>query len=423
MDSLIHDVQNQHLRANDPAEGTRQQASTIAVLGAGMMGKGIAFVAAAHGLEVWVKDASLELAHGALASADALLAKQIGKGEITPAARARTLERLHVTDRNEDLACADIVIEAVPERPALKSKLIRATEPLLGERAIWASNTSTLPITGLAQSASRPERVIGMHFFSPVHRMQLVEVVKGLRTSAATLARALDFVVQIGKRPIVVNDSRGFFTSRVFSTFTREGVAMVGEGQDPAAIESAAVEAGFPIGPLAVLDEISLALSYNNRLETLKASAAEGRSLSSHPADTVMQRMVENFGRKGRAAGGGFYDYTPDGGKVFWTGLAEHFARERQIPARDMQDRMLFCMALESVRILQERVLASVEDGNVGSVLGIGFPRRTGGVFEFLNNYGLADAVRRADELEARYGARFAPPQLLRNKAARSEAF
>ncbi|MDM0000309.1 3-hydroxyacyl-CoA dehydrogenase NAD-binding domain-containing protein [Variovorax sp. J22P240] len=409
--------------AQRPPGFEKRSVKTLAVLGAGMMGKGIAYVAALRGIEVWIKDATLEQAQGAIAAADKLLAKREEKGELDAAKRQQILARMHAVESYEELAHVDMVIEAAPERPDLKDQITRALEPLLRPDAIWASNTSTLPITGLAKSSTRPERFIGTHFFSPVHRMQLVEVIKGAETSKETLAQTLDLVMQLGKTPIVVNDSRGFFTSRVFSTFTREGVAMLGEGQDPASIEAAAMFAGFPVGPLAVLDEVSLALSYNNRLETLKAFAAEGRPLPPHGADTVMELMLNEFSRKGRAAGGGFYDY-PESGKQFWPGLAQHFVKpEKQYPQQDKVDRLLFCMAIESVRILQEGVLDNAGDGNIGSVLGIGFPRWTGGVFQFLNQYGLEKAVERAQYLAERYDARFAPPQLLIDKARHSATF
>jgi 3-hydroxyacyl-CoA dehydrogenase/enoyl-CoA hydratase/3-hydroxybutyryl-CoA epimerase len=418
-------------QANEIKSGARRpqgvapgKVGKLAVLGAGMMGAGIAYSAAARGIEVVVKDATLDQARRACDSADKLLAKRVEKGEIDDARRQQILGRIHPTDNYQDFAAADLVIEAVFENPALKAEVLQAAEPVLRSDAIWASNTSTLPITGLAANAKRPQSFIGLHFFSPVHRMPLVEVIVGKQTRDDTLAHALDFVAQIGKTPIVVNDSRGFFTSRVFSTFTREGVSIMGEGQHPASVEAAAMFAGFPVGPLAVLDEVSLALSYNNRLETLKAHAAEGRPLPSHPADAVMERMIGEFQRKGRAAGGGFYDYPAQGAKTFWPGLFTHYVRpDAQIPQQDVQDRLLFCMALESVRILQEGVLRSVGDGNIGSVLGIGFPRWTGGVFQFLNQYGLTQAVQRAEYLAKHYGERFAPPQMLKEKAAKNENF
>ena len=411
--------------AQRPQGFEKRSVKTMAVLGAGMMGKGIAYVAALRGIDVWVKDATLELAQGAIAAADKLLAKREEKGEIDAAKRQQILARMHAVERYEDLAHVDIVVEAAPERPELKDQITRALEPLLRPDAIWASNTSTLPITGLAKSSTRPERFIGTHFFSPVHRMPLVEVINGAKTSKETLAQTLDLVMQLGKTPIVVNDNRGFFTSRVFSTFTREGAALIGEGQDPARIEAAGLFGGFPVGPLAVLDEVSLSLSHNNRRETLKAHAAEGRPLPPNVSDGVMDRMLDEFGRKGRAAGGGFYDYPADGEKRFWPGLAQHYLKpDAQYPQQDLVDRLHFCMALESVRILEEGVLDNPGDGDIGSVLGIGFPRWTGGVFQFLNQYGLEKAVQRAEYLAQRYSKdRFSPPQLLRDKARKGEAF
>lgn len=396
----------------------------VGILGAGMMGAGIAYVAANRGLDVIVKDMDLASATKAKTSAEKLLQKRLDKGEIAAEKQSQILSRIQPTDNYADMAGCDIVVEAVLERPPLKAEVTQALEPQLANTAIWASNTSTLPITGLAEASTRPANFIGLHFFSPVPRMALVEVIVGKQTSQETLARALDFVAQIGKTPIVVNDSRGFFTSRVFSTFTREGVAMLGEGQIPESIEAAAMFAGFPVGPLAVLDEVSLKLSFTTRTETLKAYAAEGRPLLPHPADQVMERMLGEFGRAGRAAGGGFYDYPEGGGKVFWPGLVEHFPRAKeQASQQDKRDRLLFCMALEAVRALEEGVLNTAGDGNIGSCLGIGYPRWTGGVFQFLNQYGLPQAVARAEELAAKYGARFAAPQLLKTKAERNEPF
>ena len=410
--------------AGRPKNIDARRFTKIAVLGAGMMGAGIAYVAASRGIVAVVKDLSVDVASKALQNAQKILSKRVEKKEITTQQQQQILERIQPTERYEDFAGVQLVIEAVSENPELKASVTQAAEAYLSDAVIWASNTSTLPITGLAHASRRAAKFIGLHFFSPAHRMPLVEVIVGRETSQETLAHALDFVMQIGKTPIVVNDSRGFFTSRVFSTFTREGVAMLGEGQDAASIEAGALSAGFLIGPLAVLDEVSLSLSFNNRLETLKAFAEEGRPLAAHPADAVMKRMLEEFGRKGRLAGGGFYDYAADGTKKLWPGLTQFFNHSvAQISVQDIEDRLLFCMALESVRILQEGVLNEVRDGNIGSVMGIGFPRWTGGVFQFLNQYGLHSAVNRARELAALYGERFNPPELLIEKAERAELF
>ncbi|MGE4243772.1 3-hydroxyacyl-CoA dehydrogenase NAD-binding domain-containing protein [Ramlibacter sp.] len=408
--------------AQRPADVMRKSVRSVAVLGAGMMGRGIAYAAATRGIDAWVKDATVEDARKAVGAAEALLAKRVEKGEFDEARARDIVARIHPVESYGELAHVDLVVEAVPENPKLKADVTAALEPLLGPQAMWGSNTSTLPITGLAAASTRPHRFIGLHFFSPVHRMPLVEVIKGAATSKETLAHALDFVMQLGKTPIVVNDSRGFFTSRVFSTFTREGAALLGEGQQPGTIESAAVLAGFSVGPLAVLDEVSLALSLNNRRETTRAFLAEGRKVMPHAGDDVLAKMVDELGRKGRAAGGGFYDYQGKG-KAFWPGLAEHFLKPAaQIPFEDVQDRLLFCMALEATRALEDGVIDHTGDGNVGSVMGIGFPRWTGGVFQFLNQYGLAAAVERAERLAARYGERFEPPERLRDHARRGVA-
>lgn len=407
-----------------PAGFPTWQAKKVGILGAGMMGAGIAYVSATKGLKVVLKDVSQDAALKGKGHSEKIMRKRVEKGELSADAMQATLDFITTTDTVQDLRGCDIVIEAVFEKPALKHQVTKETEPVLGVDAVWASNTSTLPITGLAAVSRRPANFIGLHFFSPVDKMQLVEVIVGKKTSPETLARAFDFVIQLGKVPIVVNDNRGFFTSRVFGTYTREGVAMLGEGQLPSAIEMAAFSSGFPIGPLAVLDEVSLALSYNNRLETLKAFAEEGRPLSAHPADAVMERMIYELGRKGRTAGGGFYDYPEGGRKVLWPGLHGNFVKvDAQIPDQDMRDRLLFCMALEAVRAFEEGVLTSCRDANVGSVIGIGFPRWTGGVLQFLKQYGLQDAVVRCRNLAERYGERFAPPGMLLEKAQRNEIF
>jgi 3-hydroxyacyl-CoA dehydrogenase/enoyl-CoA hydratase/3-hydroxybutyryl-CoA epimerase len=400
------------------------KATKVGILGAGMMGAGIAYVSAAKGLPVVLKDVSRDAALKGKGYAEKVMGRRVEKGELSADAMQATLDRIQTTDAVQDLRGCDMVIEAVFEKPELKHHVTRETEPVLSADAVWASNTSTLPITGLATASQRPANFVGLHFFSPVDKMQLVEVIVGKKSAPETLARAFDFVRQLGKVPIVVNDNRGFFTSRVFSTYTREGVAMLGEGQLPSAIEMAAFSAGFPVGPLAVLDEVSLALSYNNRLETLKAFADEGRPLPPHPADAVMERMVNGFGRKGRTAGGGFYDYPAGEKKTIWPGLYEHFVRlDHQIPRQDVGDRLLFCMAVESARTLEEGILNSSRDANIGSVIGIGFPRWTGGVLQFLNQYGLKNAVARCRELAGRYGERFAPPGILLEKAQRDETF
>jgi 3-hydroxyacyl-CoA dehydrogenase/enoyl-CoA hydratase/3-hydroxybutyryl-CoA epimerase len=294
----------------------------------------------------------------------------------------------------------------------------------VGADAVIASNTSTLPITGLATAVPDPAKFIGLHFFSPVDKMALVEIIKGSRTSDETLARGFDFVLQIKKTPIVVNDSRGFFTSRVFGTFTNEGIAMLGEGVAAPLIETEARKAGMPVGPLAVSDEVSLSLMSHIRQQTAKDLQAEGQAVQAHPATAVIERLVNEFKRLGKAAGGGFYEYPSGGQKYLWPELKQRFERpEQRISAQDVRDRLLFIQAIETVRCVEEGVLMSTADANVGSIFGIGFAAWSGGALQFINQYGLNDFIARARYLAEQYGERFTPPALLLQKAARGESF
>ena len=283
-----------------------------------------------------------------------------------------------------------------------------------------ASNTSTLPITGLAKASKDASHFIGLHFFSPVDKMQLVEIIKGQNTSAETLAKAYDYVQQIGKTPIVVNDGRGFFTSRVFGTFVQEGLRLLAEGVHPAKIEMAALKAGMPVGPLAIQDEVSLSLSEHVANETRKALQAEGKDLPRSGADDVIETMIHQFQRKGKAAGAGFYDYPENGKKHLWDGLS-HWKKDTEMSEQEMIDRFLFVQSLDTLRCLEEGVLESVVDSNVGSIFGIGFAPWTGGALQFLNQYGLEKALIRANTLEVKYGVRFKAPQLLIDKAHAGE--
>jgi 3-hydroxyacyl-CoA dehydrogenase/enoyl-CoA hydratase/3-hydroxybutyryl-CoA epimerase len=333
--------------------------------------------------------------------------------------RDELLARIMPTADPADLAGVDLVIEAVFEDPGLKHKVFAEVESV-APSAMLASNTSTLPITLLADGVSRPEEFIGLHFFSPVDKMPLVEVIRGARTSDATLARALGVVRQLRKTPIVVNDSRGFFTSRVIGTFTQEGVAMLAEGIPAASIEQASNQAGYPAPVLALMDELTLTLPRKIRQETAAAVAAAGGTWAAHPADAVIDRMIDEFGRPGRSGGAGFYDYVGGKRAALWPGLKEAFGGQAlDVPFADLTERMLFVEAIEAVKCLEEGVLTSVADANVGSILGIGFPGWTGGVLQYVNQYqgGLPGFVARARQLAQRYGDRFTPPPLLVEKA------
>ncbi|MBT2392412.1 enoyl-CoA hydratase/isomerase family protein [Streptomyces sp. ISL-1] len=425
--AFFFDLQAVNSGANRPAGIEPRPVRKVAVLGAGMMGAGIAYSCARAGIEVVLKDVSLDAAEKGKGYSEQLLAKALARGRTTEAKRDALLARITPTAEPADLAGCDAVIEAVFEDTALKQKVFQEIQDVIEPDALLCSNTSTLPITVLAEGVSRPVDFVGLHFFSPVDKMPLVEIIKGERTGDEALARAFDLVRQINKTPIVVNDSRGFFTSRVIGQFINEGVAMIGEGADPASVEQAAAQAGYPAKVLSLMDELTLTLPRKIRNETKRATEEAGGTWSGHPADAVIDRMVDEFGRTGRSGGAGFYEYGDDGKRSgLWPGLREHFTRsDVDVPFEDMKERMLFSEALDSVRCLQENVLTSVADANIGSIMGIGFPAWTGGVLQYINGYegGLPGFVARARELAGRYGDRFDPPALLIEKAERGEKF
>ena len=397
----------------------------VGVLGAGMMGAGIAYVSACAGIEVVLKDIHLANAEKGKAHAAALLDKQVSRGRLTAAQRDITLARIRPTQDDADLAGCDLIIEAVFEDRELKARVSAAAQRVAGSDAVIASNTSTLPISGLARAVPDQGKFIGLHFFSPVDKMPLVEIIKGANTSDETLARGFDFVLQIKKTPIVVNDSRGFFTSRVFGTFTNEGIAMLGEGVAAPMIETEARKAGMPVGPLAVSDEVSLSLMSHIRQQAAKDLYAEGKTPHPHPATAVIDLLVNDYKRAGKAAGAGFYEY-PSGGqkKYLWPQLKSRFEQPgQQIPPQDVRDRLLFIQAIETVRCVEEGVLMSTADANVGSIFGIGFAPWSGGALQFINQYGLNDFIARARYLAEQYGERFSPPALLLEKAAQGATF
>jgi 3-hydroxyacyl-CoA dehydrogenase/enoyl-CoA hydratase/3-hydroxybutyryl-CoA epimerase len=425
--AFFFDLQAVNSGANRPKGIEPRQVRKVGVLGAGMMGAGIAYACARAGIEVVLKDVSLEAAAKGRGYSEKLCAKAVSKGRTTQEKADALLARITPTAEAADLAGCDAVIEAVFEDPALKHKVFQEIEPIVERDALLCSNTSTLPITALAEGVERQADFIGLHFFSPVDRMPLVEIIKGRRTGEEALARAFDLVRQINKTPIVVNDSRGFFTSRVIGHFINEGVAMVGEGIEPASVEQAAAQAGYPAKVLSLMDELTLTLPRKIRNETRRAVEEAGGTWTPHPAEAVIDRMVDEFGRTGRSGGAGFYEYGEDGSRGrLWPGLREHFTEPGyRIPFADMQERMLFSEALDTVRLLEEGVLTSVADANIGSIFGIGFPGWTGGVLQYINGYdgGLPGFVARARELAERYGERFTPPALLVEKAEKGERF
>lgn len=409
-----------------PDTPAKSKVKKVGILGAGMMGAGIAYVSANRGIEVVLKDISDDNAEKGKAYSDKLLAKKVSRGQLDEAGKQKVLDRINATGSADDLAGCDLIIEAVFEDSDLKAKVTQEAEPHLVESGIFASNTSTIPITQLAESSANPETFIGLHFFSPVDKMPLVEIIKGEQTDDETLAKAFDYVMQISKTPIVVNDSRGFFTSRVFGTFVNEGITLLSEGFHPASVENAALLAGMPVGPLAICDEVSLTLTQHIRDQSRKDIEAAGGTWDPHPAEAVIDAMVDQHSRKGKAAGAGFYDYPENGKKYLWPELESLYVDQDKARNADLtllKERLLFIQAIETVRCLEENVLMEVRDANIGSIFGIGFAAWSGGALQYINQYGLQAFTQRADELAGRFGERFRPPELLREHAAKHQFF
>ena len=399
--------------ASRPKDFPKWKATKVGILGAGMMGGGIAWANASRGVPCILKDVSLEQAQKGRAYSEALAAKRN---------RPLVPKLIEPTASASDLQGCDLIIEAVFEKRELKAQVTKEAEPMLAPGGIFASNTSTLPITGLAQASAKPENFIGLHFFSPVDKMQLVEIIKGRKTSPETLARAYDYVLQIGKIPIVVNDARGFYTSRTFGTFVAEGCSMLAEGIPAAVIENAGRLAGMPVGPLAVIDETSMSLSVHVMDQTRADLAAEGKKYAPQPGQEVIVRMVKELKRPGRAGGGGFYEYPKDGKKFLWPELAKIFGKTHAAwDFEELKERILYRQAIETARCLEEGVLEHVHDGNIGSIFGIGFPAWAGGALQYVNHVGTKKFVKRAEELAKKVGPRFAPPKLLRELAAKNK--
>jgi 3-hydroxyacyl-CoA dehydrogenase/enoyl-CoA hydratase/3-hydroxybutyryl-CoA epimerase len=399
--------------ASRPKEVPKWKAQKVGILGAGMMGGGIAWANASRGVPCVLKDVSLE---------QAIRGKSYGEKLAEKRGRPQVPALITPTASAADLAGCDLIIEAVFEKRELKAQVTKEAEPMLAPGGIFASNTSTLPITGLAQACARPENFIGLHFFSPVDKMQLVEIIKGKKTSPETLARAYDYVLQIGKIPIVVNDSRGFYTSRTFGTFVAEGCSMLAEGIPAAVIENAGRLAGMPVGPLAVIDETSMSLSVHVMEQTKADLEAEGKKYAPQPGQEVIQRMVKDLKRTGRAGGGGFYEYPQEGRKYLWPELAKLFGKKNASwDFEELKERLLYRQAIETARCLEEGVLEHVHDGNIGSIFGIGFPAWAGGALQYVNHVGTKRFVKRAEALAKKAGPRFAPPKLLRDLAAKGK--
>ena len=406
-------------------EGDHWSAGTSAVLGAGMMGSGIAYAHAARRLPTRLKDTDIDRAEKGKAYSEALCDKAMSRGRMDEAGKSALLGQITPATDNAGPGSVDIVIEAVFEDIDLKEKVIAETWPMLSPDGIYGSNTSTLPISILAEACPDPTRFIGLHFFSPVDRMKVVEIIMGEKTSAETLRKAYDYVQQIGYMPIVVNDSRGFFTSRVFGTFMDEGCQLLVDGMSPVAIERAAWLSGMPVGPLQVFDEVSLVLGQkvHRTHQALDERLGEDSGFGAHNTATraVTDPMIE-MGRGGRHYGGGFYDYDGQGNRTLWDGLGQFAKGNTEIPLQDAIDRLLYRQAIETLRCLDEGVLTTEVEANLGGIFAIGFPANTGGAIQFIRGEGIDTFAARAKALAEAYGERFAVPDAiydrLRNKAA-----
>ncbi|MGK0388303.1 MAG: 3-hydroxyacyl-CoA dehydrogenase/enoyl-CoA hydratase/3-hydroxybutyryl-CoA epimerase [Maribacter sp.] len=394
-----------------PKNEPRYEVKKLGILGAGMMGAGIAYVSAKAGMEVVLKDVNIEGAEKGKSYSTALLDKAISRNRSTAEKKTALLSRIHPTADPADIEGCDLVIEAVFEDPALKDKVTKQTEAVLAKDKIYASNTSTIPITLLAKSSARPENFIGIHFFSPVDKMPLVEIIIGEKTSEKAIAAAVDYTVAIGKIPIVVNDQRGFFTSRCFGTYVAEGMFLLEEGVPAAMIENIAKKKGMPVGPLAVHDEVSLTLS----LHVFESDPTVNKTPGQERSYRLIKDLVENDERKGKKYGAGFYDYPKGGKKKLWKGLsAKYNSDAKTMDETLIAKRILHRQALESFNCLDEGVLRSVIDGDIGSVLGWGFPIYTGGAISYIDYVGIQDFVADCDDYKDKFGERWTVPDSLR---------
>ncbi|MDO8838970.1 MAG: 3-hydroxyacyl-CoA dehydrogenase NAD-binding domain-containing protein [Parvibaculum sp.] len=421
--SLFLSMQELAKGARRPAGIAPFQVKKLGILGAGMMGAGIAYVSAQAGMEVVLLDTDQANAEKGKAYSERLLAKALERGKTTQEKADKLLGLIKPTTNYDDLKGADLVIEAVFESRDIKAEVTKKAEPMLAKGGIYGSNTSTLPITGLAEAAANPESFIGIHFFSPVDKMQLVEIIMGKKTSDETLAKAMDYVKQIRKTPIVVNDSRGFYTSRCFGTYVGEGLAMLGEGVPPAMIENVGRMTGMPMAPLALNDEVSLDLAYKVREQTKKDL---GDKYVGSPADDLVKKMVVELGRVGKKAGKGFYDYPADGKKKLWPGLADLVGKSQDpddLDVQELKNRFLYIQALEAARCFEEGVVTDVRDADVGAILGWGFAPWAGGPLSLIDMVGAKAFVEACDKLAQKYGPRFTPSKLLRDMAEKGDTF
>ncbi len=421
--SLFFGIGAANKLASRPKDVPTQTYKKVGVLGAGMMGAGIAYVTAMAGIEVVLIDQDQAAADKGKSYSETLLKKAIGRKRMSEEKAANVLSLITATTDYSLLDGADLVIEAVFENREIKADVTIKSEAVIANTAIFASNTSTLPITGLAEASNRPKNFIGLHFFSPVDKMPLVEIICGEKTSRETLARSMDYVKAIRKTPIVVNDSRGFYTSRVFGTYVSEGIAMLAEGINPALIDNAGKMAGMPVGPLALADEVALDLIHKISSQTKKDL---GDKYVASPSEPVVEKMVEELGRVGKREGKGFYEYPEDGKKRLWKELADHFPQlpENEQPnVEEVIKRLMYIQSVETARCMEEKVVLTPADADVGSILGWGFCPSKGGAISQIHTLGIDQFVSECDRMAQSYGARFTPPKMLREMAANGEQF
>lgn len=421
--TLFVSMQELNKGARRPATVPPTKLKKVAILGAGFMGAGIAYVTASAGIDVVLIDRDMESAEKGKALSHKMITDQVNKGRAKTADRDALLSRIKATADYKDLAGADLVIEAVFEDRKVKAEVIAKAEAALGDNVVFGSNTSTLPITSLAEVSKRPERFVGLHFFSPVERMMLVEIIKGKKTGDEAIAVALDFVRAIRKTPIVVNDSRGFYTSRVVGTYIREGHLMLTEGVSAAMVENVGRMAGMPVGPLSLNDEVAVDLAW----KILQATKADlGEEAIDERQEALLEEMVVKRGRLGRKNGKGFYDYPEKAPKRLWPGIAEIIGESR--PAEifsvdELKKRFLAIQALETARCVEEGVITDVRDADVGGILGFGFAPFTGGPLSYIDGLGAKAFVALCERFAGRYGPRFAPSPLLIEMAKKGETF
>ncbi|QLY31270.1 3-hydroxyacyl-CoA dehydrogenase NAD-binding domain-containing protein [Nocardia huaxiensis] len=420
--AFFFDLQHINGGGSRPKDVPKREIKKVGVIGAGMMGAGIAYVTAKAGIDVVLKDVTIEAANKGKDYSVKLEEKALSRGKTTAEKSEALLARITPTADPKDFAGVDFVIEAVFEKPELKNAVFQEIEDIVDADALLGSNTSTLPITLLANGVKRAEDFIGIHFFSPVDKMPLVEIIKGEKTSDEALARVYDYTLAIKKTPIVVNDSRGFYTSRVIGKFINEAIKMLDEGIDPQTIEQAGLQAGYPAAPLKLSDELNFTTMQKIYKETAEAIVEAGGSIDAASGATaaILDKLVGEFDRKGKAGGAGFYEYVDGKATNLWPELRTLFKTSTELPEgvtfQDLKDRMLFAEAIETQKCFDENVLTSTADANIGSIFGIGFPAWTGGTHQFIVGYpgGQEAFVARADELAAKFGERFEVPASLR---------